>query len=197
VEFVFDIDKTVAAAAYLSKKFAKVGEPVSTFKLIKAMYAAERIALQEWRRPITGDSFFSLKKGPILGRTYSLIKNEVLSTNSDMERWSKCFFPRQGYYLSLKAEPDYDFLSERELEALDRAHGEIEALEKKHGLIADELHKKWPEWKDPSQFGKKSIPLTVEEILAELLEDESEASAVGDEIKAVSSAKASLQVGIA
>src|SRR5688572_12501889 len=79
MDLVFDIDKAVAAAAHLSKKFGRVGSPVSTFMLIKCMYAAERIALERWHRPITGDRFFSLKKGPILNQTYALIKHEVLS----------------------------------------------------------------------------------------------------------------------
>ena len=197
MDLVFDIDKAVAAAAHLSKKFGKAGSPVSTFMLIKCMYAAERIALERWHRPITGDRFFSLKKGPILSQTYALIKHELLSTNSDMVKWAKHFSPRQGHDVFLKEEPDYDFLSEREVAALDEAYEEITALQKKHGLIADVLHKQWPEWKDPSECGKAAIPLTLNEILSELLEDESEVRVVADEIRSVSSAKAALQVSLA
>jgi hypothetical protein len=197
MDLVFDIDKAVAAASHLSKKFGKVGDPVSTFMLIKCMYAAERIALEKWHRPITGDRFFSLKKGPILSRTYRLIKHEVLSTNSEMMKWSKHFSARQGHFVFLIEEPDYDFLSEREIEALDQAFEQITSLEKKHGLIADILHKQWPEWKDPSDFGKGSIPLTLDEILSELLEDDGEVRVVADEIRSVSSAKAALQVSVA
>ena len=41
--FVFDIDKAVAAAAYVTRK--KRGRRISIFELLKTMYAGEREAL--------------------------------------------------------------------------------------------------------------------------------------------------------
>lgn len=41
--FVFDIDKAVAAAAYVTRK--KKGGRISIFELLKTMYAGEREAL--------------------------------------------------------------------------------------------------------------------------------------------------------
>jgi len=117
--FVFDIDKAVAAAAYVTRK--REGQRISIFELLKTMYAGEREALATWHRPITGDNFCSMPKGIVLSRTYNLIKGEVMGTNSDMVKWSQHFSPREGNFVRLLAEPDYDFLSEREREALD--HG--------------------------------------------------------------------------
>jgi len=57
------------------------------------------------------------------------------------------------------------------------------------------LHKLWPEWKNPEGTGRKSIPLTPEDVLNEVIDDEDEAERVGREIEAVQSAKAALQVG--
>jgi len=191
--FVFDIDKTVAAAAFLARKS---GGRVSIIDLLKMMYDAERTALFEWHRPITGDSFASLPKGIILRRTYNLIKQEIMGTESDMLKWSQHFSPRDGNYITVIAEPDYDFLSDREREALDKAFNEITELIRRHGRgnIADVLHTLWPEWKDPEKTcGKRSMPLELNEILSELIDDENEVEKICLEIDSVQSAKAALQ----
>jgi len=189
--FVFDIDKAVAAAAHVTRK--KKGWRISIFELLKTMYAAEREALASWHRPITGDNFCSLPKGVVLSRTYNLIKGEVMGTNSDMVNWSQHFSARDGNYVQLVAEPDYDYLSDRECEALDRGAELICSLVAKHGRIADVLHDLWPEWRNPEGSGRGSIPLTPEEVLSQLIEDEDEAERVAREIESVQTAKAALQ----
>src|SRR5271157_2701989 len=108
---VFDINKAVAAAAYLTKRR---GGEISGFILLKMLYGGERRAILGWHRPITGDSFCSMPKGPILSRIYDLIKGAVLINQSDMEKWAKHFSPRDGYNVKLLVEPDFDFLSDRE-----------------------------------------------------------------------------------
>jgi len=188
--FVFDIDKAVAAAAYVTRK---QGRQISIFELLKMMYAAEREALTTWHRPITGDNFCSMRKGIVLRRTYNLIKGEVMATNSDMVKWSQYFSPREGNTIRLIAEPDYDFLSDREREALDRGFDLITTLIEKHGLIADILHEQWPEWKNPDGTGKGSLPLDAEDVLGQMVEDEDEIERITSEIQAVQSAKAALQ----
>lgn len=188
--FVFDINKAVASAAYLTKR--KGGE-ISIFELLKMMYAAEREALTNWHRPITGDSFCSMPKGIVLSRTYDLMKGEIPRANSDMVKWSKHFSQREGNRIRLQSEPDYDFLSEREREALDKGFEYITTLIRKHKLIADVLHAQWPEWKNPEGTGSGSIPIDPKEILAQVIEDEDEIERIVSEIQAVQSAKAALQ----
>lgn len=190
MDFVFDIDKTVASAAYLMRKH---GGRISIFFLMKMMYAAERLALIEWHRPITGDSFCCMPKGPVLSRTYDLAKGSVAGANSDMKKWSTHISPREGNDLKLLKDPDFDFLSDLEKDALNRGAEEISGLAKANGLIADVLHKVWPEWKDPSKSGKGSVPLTLEEVLSEVIEDEDEVQRICLEVRAVQSAKAALQ----
>ena len=189
---VFDIDKTVAAVAYLAKM--NKGS-ISIFLLLKMLYSAERQAISEWQRPITGDRFSSLPKGPILSRTYNLIKGEVLQANSDMVKWSKHFTPRKGNRIEILSEPDYDYLSKREIEALEHGFNEITALIEKHGQIVDVLHQNWPEWKNPQEVcGKLSMPLEIEEILSEFFCEDEEVEKISLEIESVQSAKAALQV---
>jgi len=190
--FVFDIDKAVAAAGYLTRK---KGQQISIFELLKMMYAAEREALTTWHRPITGDTFCSMRRGIVLRRTYNLIKGEVMATNSVMVKWSLHFSPRDGNLIRLVAEPDYDYLSDREREALDRGFDLITQLIEKHGLIAEVPQKHWPEWRDPEGTGKGSLPLEPEDVLGQAIEDEDEVERITLEIQSVQSAKASLQTG--
>jgi len=189
-KFVFDIDKAVAAAAYLTRK---QGRKISIFELLKMMYAAEREALATWHRPISGDNFCSMPKGIVLRRTYNLIKGDVMGTNSDMAKWSQHFSPREGNSIRLLVDPDFDFLSDREREVLDKGFEKIKGLIQNHGLIADVLHNEWPEWKNPEGSGKGSLPLDPEEVLARVIDDEDEIERVASEIRAVQSAKAALQ----
>jgi hypothetical protein len=191
--FVFDIDKAVAAAAYVTRK--KKRQRISIFELLKTMYAGEREALASWHRPITGDNFCSMPKGVVLSRTYNLIKGEVMGTNSDMVKWSHHFSEREGNFVRLISEPDYDYLSQREREALDKGAELIRSLIAKHGRIADALHDLWPEWKNPEGSGKGPVPLTPEEVLSQVVEDEDEAERVAREIESVQTAKAALQRG--
>ncbi len=190
MQFTFDINKAVACSGYLLEK---EGGQTTVFVLMKMLYAAEREALSGWKRPITGDSFAALPKGPILSRIYNLIKKEVLSTNSDMKKWSQHFSDRVGNNIKLICPPDYDYLSDREKNALDVAHKKIKDLIAENGQIADILHKKWAEWKDPAIFGKGSIPIEFQDILSQFM-DEEEVFDVCSEIKSVQSAKATLQV---
>lgn len=190
--FVFDIDKAVAAAAYLTRK---KGQQISIFELLKMMYAAEREALTTWHRPITGDNFCSMRKGIVLMRIYNLIKGEVMSSNSDMVKWAQHFSPRDGNSIRLLAEPDFDYLSDREREVLDRGFDLITKLIKEHGRIADVLHDQWPEWRNPEGTGRGSLPLDLKDVLGQAIEDEDEIERLASEIQAVQSAKAALQTG--
>lgn len=192
MDFGFDIDKTVAAGAHVTNRF---GGTISGFVLLKVMYGAERTALAEWHRPITGDSFVSMKKGPVLSRTYDLIKGSVLNTNSDMQKWSKHFSPRIDNKITLLVKPDFEVLSRREYEVLDQSFKEIKSMIRARGLIAEALHEKWPEWRDPTVLGKGAVPLTLEEVLTEVLEDDAEVERTSLEIRSIASAKAALQVG--
>ena len=122
-------------------------------KSIKMLYIADRTALLEWQRPITGDSFWSLEHGPIVSRIYDLIRGKI--GGPEMELWSAVFNPRQGDVVSLKTgiRPNTKPLSRREKGALRAAYAQIQPLSV--GAVIDLVHN-FPEWKDP---GKSSIPI--------------------------------------
>src|SRR5688572_24831629 len=93
----FDIRKTVAAASVLCER---AGGRLDILYLVKMLYWADRQALLRWRRPITGDSFHSLRCGPIVGRSYDLMRGRVLG--ADQRAWFAHFRPREGDSIRLE-----------------------------------------------------------------------------------------------
>jgi hypothetical protein len=150
MQFIFDIRKAVAATGYLCELN---GGSIDMLKCIKMLYIADRKALVQWHRPITGDKFWSLENGPILSRIYDLIRGRV--GGPEMDVWQAVFNPREGDTVSLKegVKPNVKPLSRREKEALAEAHAKIQPLS--IGAVIDLVHT-FPEWKDP---GKSSLPI--------------------------------------
>lgn len=125
-------------------------------KLIKALYIAERKALVEWQRPITGDCFYSMENGPILSRIYDLIRGRV--SGPEMDAWYSVFNPRQGDTVSLKSDFSAKSLSRREKSALLEAYGFAKSLTV--GQLIDFVHS-LPEWKDPGKSSAKIEPKAI------------------------------------
>jgi uncharacterized phage-associated protein len=184
MKLAFDIQKAIAAAGYLCQKN---GGSLDMLKLIKMLYIADRKALVRWHRPITGDDFYSLDHGPIVSRIYDLIKSQA--GGDDAEAWGAVFNPRQNNTVSLKAEPDFDSLSKREVEVLDEAFAEFIGLSA--GEIIETLHRKCPEWLDPK--GSR-LPILPEAILREEKFSAKQISEIEEELATYQSAKMLLRV---
>src|SRR3954470_18953244 len=81
IKFKFNPKKTSQAAALL---VAEAGGRMSKLKLIKLLYIADREALKNWERPITGDDPFSLDYGPVLSTTLN-----YANSKGPHPEWSK------------------------------------------------------------------------------------------------------------
>ncbi|HSZ59207.1 MAG TPA: Panacea domain-containing protein [Tepidisphaeraceae bacterium] len=68
----FDPFKVTQAAAVLLK--TEANRSMSRLRLLKLLYIADREALKERARPITGDRPVAMDHGPVLSHTYDLIK---------------------------------------------------------------------------------------------------------------------------
>jgi uncharacterized phage-associated protein len=123
MDFVFQINKAVAASSLLAKE---AGGTMDIAHLLKALYLSDRKALLKWERPITGDRFYSMNHGPIVSRVYDLVRSKV--SGSDMERWEEFFSARVGNQVTLTKEPNLDALSDREIAVLLETWNEIKNL---------------------------------------------------------------------
>jgi Protein of unknown function (DUF4065) len=182
VRFVFDIRKAIAATAYVCE--LNDGK-ADLLKAIKTLYLAERQALLEWHRPITGDSFFSMDNGPIVSRIYDLMCGKV--AGPEMRAWKKVFRPRIRDIVALKNLPAFKPLSRREKSALANANERLKDLS--IGQVIDLVHA-LPEWEDPHG---SSVPIDPKTIFYHENFGEAEVKEIAREISDFQTAKINLQ----
>ena len=161
--FDFDIRKTISAVAFLMKR---EGGRLDMFLTLKMLYLADKEALVKWGKPITGDSFVSMDKGPVLSRTYNLFKGK---DSEYQAQWNAAFTERLDNSIYPNGAVDLELLSEREMEALETARIQINSLAP--GAVADWLHRICPEWQDPQG---SSIPIDPDTILRKAGKTENE-----------------------
>jgi uncharacterized phage-associated protein len=171
ITFGFNEIKTTQVAYLFIKK---AGGKLNYTKLIKLLYLADREALRLWERPLSGDSYFSLPRGPILSKTYDLINYE--EDPQDESIWYR-FISKENYDVTLKDEPRIDELSRREIDLIERIHDRYK--DKNWKEMINICHQVCPEWKHP---GASSIPIRVEDILTELNKTEREIEIIEEEV---------------
>lgn len=147
----FDERKTAAAAGYLLKSARD--QRMKYIRLLKLLYMADRTAWAKYGRPITGDEYTSMTQGPVLNKTYELIKTEVEDLSSP---WHSTVERVGEYDVRLRNEPNLGPLSEAEIEILEQVFQEYRA--KGTWDVVDELHRHLPEWRLPVRGENKFIP---------------------------------------
>lgn len=154
----FDEKKTTElATAFLRMN----GGQMAYLKLMKLLYIADREAINQFGSPITGDHYVSMNYGPVLSKTYDIIKSPPE--------------PGKGYtgeiWNERIAKINYDLRLTRDLEPdLSEADAEIaRAIFEKYRdhdrwTVADNTHE-FPEWRDPDG---STLPIDYEDILKAL-----------------------------
>ena len=168
----FNEAKATQAAARLLRNR---GGRMSYMKLIKLLYLADREALSRWGRPITTDSYVSMKHGPVLSEVLNLITDPV----NDQTFWAQHISEPEHFAVSLKADPAGDLLSEAEDELLDETFKQFGHLNR-WALV--ELVHKLPEWKDPDG---SAYPIMFSEILAAQKKTPDEIRTIENELQAL------------
>lgn len=152
-----NIEKLIQTSAYILSKYGGV---LNYTKLIKILYLADRKSIAETGYSITGDTYVSMKDGPVLSGLYSLVKNRC-SDKPTQYYWNSKF-QTDGYDI-YKIVPfvSMDELSDFETETLDKIDSMFHSST--YSQMIDFVHnsKNCPEWKQTFS----SIPLTEEEIM--------------------------------
>ena len=169
----FNEAKATQAAARLLRNR---GGRMSYMKLIKLLYLADREALARWGRPITTDTYVSMKHGPVLSEVLNLITDPL----SDQTFWARHISEPEHFAVSLKADPCGDLLSEAEDELLDETFKKFGHLNR--WALVDLAHT-LPEWKDPDG---SAHPIKLSEILAAQKKTPEEIRAIESELEALS-----------
>ena len=121
IRFRFNEKKATQAAA---KLIAKRGGNLDVIVLLKLLYLVDREALARWGRPVTGDTYYSLKNGPVLSTVYDLTKGEPRG-----EFWPE-HIVKDGHTLRVETLPGEDELSENETDLLCEISEKWEGVDK-------------------------------------------------------------------
>ncbi|MDO9533271.1 MAG: Panacea domain-containing protein [Deltaproteobacteria bacterium] len=174
IRFKFNETKTTQAAAFLLKEN---GGKMNYMKLIKLLYLADREALSQWERPITGDVYVSMDNGPVLSKVLDKI-NSGRGPSGVKSYWHKYISSPEGYNVKLlKQEPQFDELSKREKNLLLHIFAKYKEFDK--WQMVKICHDILPEWRDPDGT---SIPIRVEDILREVKKTERDIAFIDDEV---------------
>ena len=156
ITFKLHPQKAVEAAAMFLKLH---GKPMKYLGLLKMLYIADRIALERMEQPITGDSAYSMKFGPVLSGVYDLIKGK--SVDEALPVWKTFISDRdQDFNVSLIQVPENDYLCELAQEIIQEVYKKFghldpfDVAEWTHGL---------PEWQKPPLDSR--IPIIVDDVL--------------------------------
>jgi len=164
-KFRFNFKKTVQAAGILLKlENGQMGK----LRLLKFLYIADRELLAETARPLTGDTGYAMKHGPVLSRVYDLIKGN----GSQAAEWEK-HFRSEGYLVKLVHDPGRGKLSRGEMEKLHEISSRYRDLEDEE---LSELTHGFEEWKNHYGGAGSSYVIPWEQML--------EAQGKGDMIRA-------------
>ncbi len=170
IRFQFDSIKTTQAAAFLLERH---NGGMSKGCLLKILYLTDRELLAKRGQPLTGDQPVSMENGPVLSKTYDLMKGAGLEVRSYWEQHISDAKKGTGY-VTLKKKAGTDHLSKNETKTLTEVDERFGHMT--WSALVDYCHK-LPEWKDP---GKSSAAIAVEKIL-------SASGKTGDEISQIQS----------
>lgn len=157
MRFTYNPRKAAQAAAYLVR-LAPSGK-MDVYALVKMLYLADRKALVERGRPITGDAMVSMPHGPVLSRTYDEAKAPEEIQN---QFWRDYLSEREDNLVLLRrGDVPTDELSEYErktIEGVYREYGHLRFSDLK------KLTHSLPEYTDPDG---SSLPIDPTVILKE------------------------------
>ena len=131
------------------------GGPIDYLRISKLIYLADKESIVKRGVPIVGGSYFSMRKGPVIGEVMDFVQRR------NAPEWKETISPRFGNEVRLQGQPKSDSLSESELEILDsvvKFH-----LERTTDELVEWCHKNCPEYEMVQPTRRK--PIAVESIL--------------------------------
>ncbi len=115
-EFEFRPQKALAVTAYLAEQSGQ-----SMYTILKMVYVADRMHLESYGRPITGDNFIAMKQGACPSRIYDSMKalRGEPKTNFLPDSEKYLVVDSTTHEVDVLARPAMDALSATDLECLE------------------------------------------------------------------------------
>lgn len=169
------------AAFYLQKNQGRL----EILKLMKLLYLADRLAMDWYESPISGDRMVSMPHGPVLSQTLDLMNGNRPCGNDGWPAW---IADRESYEVGLQPEKagttadDLSALSDAEIEVLDQVWNDFGHM-RKFDLV-DYTHDRCAEWKDPNG---SSRPISYEDVFVALGRDAEHAREAAQDLESQNS----------
>ena len=160
----FNLRKVTELAVVLLRE---AGGSMEYIKLIKLMYLVDRTALNERGWPISTDVYVSMAHGPVLSRTYDLIREPPWPERESV--WQSHIRRKGTYHIELAQEPlTIEAMSENEIGIAQEVVAHFGSWPWQE--LVQYTHDHLPEWQDPGAdpVGPASRPLPLEDILTAL-----------------------------
>jgi uncharacterized phage-associated protein len=136
MHFPVDLNKAIQAIGVLFREDGV--KRMNYMRVLKLLYIADRQALAETARPITGGPVVAMARGPVLQEVYDLIRGRHLG----MPMWDS-YLRKDRYALEVVSDPDVGRLSKYEISKLQevaKRHAEDDEWE------LSRLSHEFPEW---------------------------------------------------
>ena len=98
----------------MARLISKAGGPVDYLRIVKLIYLADRESVAKRGIPIVGGRYYSMYRGPVISEVMDFVGKR------NAPGWKGVISIRCGNDICLEAAPQFDALSESELEILDR-----------------------------------------------------------------------------
>lgn len=173
----FSQTKAAQVAAWF---LAQSNGSMTILKLMKLLYLADRRALQDLERTITGDRMVSMPHGPVLSQTLELANGQSPSCPGGWDDWMR---DRADRTISLQegvtpSRESLNCISDAEFAVLQRVQndfGNWDAIR-----LRDYTHKHCPEWQDPNG---SSVRIRYTSVLEAVGKAPEQARAIADRIR--------------
>lgn len=142
----FSQTKAAQAAAWF---LAQSTGSMTILKLMKLLYLAERQALLDLERTLTGDRMVSMPHGPVLSQTLELANGQSPSSPGGWDHWMR---DRENRTISLRegvnpSREALDCISDAEFAVLAQVQAQFGSWDALR--LRDYTHKHCAEWHDP------------------------------------------------
>ncbi len=151
---MFNEKKTAQMAGYL---LYKRGGRMAYIKLMKLLYLADRSFMLNYGDTMTGDQPYAMDNGPVLTKTYDLVKS---GEPNDESPWNEWIAGEANYEVSVKKaltssdDDELDELSRADIRILDQVFEEFGGLRRFE--LCNLTHEICAEWQNPHG---SSIPI--------------------------------------
>lgn len=156
---MFNEQKTTEMVLYFLKKTNNNHQYY--LMLMKLLYLSERESYARFGYSMTGDTFVSMNKGPVLSRTLELMQGGA----TEGGYWDHHIESINNYRLAVRSNEVIDFntLSQNDRLILDEVWEKFGSFNRFE--LCDWTHENCQEWTDPKD---SSIPITKETLLSTL-----------------------------